>query len=326
MVCVVSVIIPVYNSSMMVIKAIDSVLNQTYKNVEVIVVDDGSTDDTMNILRSYNDELRVKVFQIEHKGCVGAYVFGIKKARFPYIMMLDSDDEYKKDYIEKMLNLIEYHNTDSVVSSFTVLKNNECKTISNKLNTGKHLISNINKVCNKAFSFQFDIIPVRFNRIYKKEIIMMFIDDLNLDLRQREDNIFNYLYFINSYNVYIDNDVNSYIYHVNNNSVSNKYGISFFSDFYKSVEYLYEISNDLEGSKALLIDSISICLSKALDNYVSYNDIKDILNNIGKSELLKSKPINIDEYTYKEKIAISLIINKRFKLLYHSYKFLKRYR
>jgi glycosyltransferase involved in cell wall biosynthesis len=310
---------------MTVIKAIDSVLNQTYKDVEVIVVDDGSTDDTLNILHSYNDELRVKIFQIEHQGCVGAYVFGIKKAKYPYIMMLDSDDEYKKDYIEKMLALIEYHNTDSVVSAFTVLKNDNYKTIFNKLNTGKHLVSNVNKVCNKAFSSQFDIIPVRFNRLYKKEIIMLFIDELNLDLRQREDNIFNYLYLKNSYNVYIDNDINSYIYHVNINSVSNKYGNSFFSDFYKSVEYLYEISNDLEGSKALLIDSISICLSKAIDNYVSYSDIKETLNIIGKSVLLKSKPKNINEYTYKERIAINLIINKRFKLLYHSYKFLKRY-
>jgi hypothetical protein len=112
---------------------------------------------------------------------------------------------------------------------------------------------------------------------------------------------------------------------VNINSASNKYGNSFFSDFYKSVEYLYEISNDLEGSKALLIDSISICLSKAIDNYVSYSDIKETLNIIGKSVLLKSKPKNINEYTYKERIAINLIINKRFKLLYHSYKFLKRY-
>jgi glycosyltransferase involved in cell wall biosynthesis len=320
----VSVIIPVYNSSKTIIKAIDSVLNQGYKEVEVIVVDDSSTDDTMNILHSYDDEKKVRIFHIEHQGCVVAYTYGIKKAKYPYIMMLDSDDEYKKDYIEKMLYLIEYHNTDGVASSYDNEENNQVSKVVNKLNTGMYLTSNINKICNKAFSNQFDIIPVRWNHIYKKEIIMSFIDEINPKIKQREDNIFNYLYLKNSYNIYIDNDLNSYIYHVNPNSVTNKYNASYFYDFYESVNYLYKISNDIEGSKALLIDSISICLSKAIDSYAAYIDLKYILKTIGRSELLLTKPKNINEYSLKEKIAIHLIIKKRFQLLYSSYKILKR--
>lgn len=324
MILMVSVVIPVYNSSKTIIKAIDSVLNQSYKDVEVIVVDDSSTDETMSILHSYDDEDRVRIFHIEHQGCVGAYKYGIIKSKYNYIMMLDSDDEYKKDYIEKMLYLIEYHNTDCVVSSYDEEDNDVTRKVLNKLNTGKHLVSNINKVCNKAFSNQFDIIPVRWNHIYKKEIIMTFINELNPKIRQREDNIFNYLYLKNSYNLYVDNSLNLYIYHVNKNSVSNNYNISFFYDFYESINYLYEISKDLEGSKALLIDSLSICLSKAIDNYATYNDIKDILKNIGRSELLSSKPKNINEYNFKEKTAIYLIVSKRFRLLYNSYKLIKR--
>lgn len=319
----VSVIIPVYNSSKTIIKAIDSVLNQTYKELEVIVVDDESIDDTLSVLHSYDDEDRVKIFHIKHSGCVYAYSYGIKKAKYDYIMMLDSDDEYRLDYVFKMINLMIEKGVDSVVAAYDIVNGSFKNTMYNKLNTGTYLTSKINKICNKAFSNQFDIIPVRYNHIYKKEIITSFIDEINVNVRQREDNIFNYLYLKNSYNIYVDNDINSYIYHVNPNSITNNFNVSLFYEFLYSIDFLYQLSNDYSSCQALLIDSISICLSKSIDNNISFNEIKDILKVIGKSDLLKEKIKNTN-YSFKEKVAINLLINKRYKILYNSYKLLKR--
>ena len=89
-------------------------------------------------------------------------------------------------------------------------------------------------------------------------------------------------------------------------------------------DYLYHLSNDYNSCQALLIDSLSICISKAIDNNINYKEIKDKLNLISKSELLKRKPNNIKCYSLKEKIAYRLFLNGKFKILYSTYKLLKR--
>lgn len=86
----ISVIIPTYNMEKYITDAIDSALAQTYKNVEIIVVDDGSTDFTINILKKYNS--KIKYFYQKNKGPSAARNVGIKYAKGEYIAFLDSDD------------------------------------------------------------------------------------------------------------------------------------------------------------------------------------------------------------------------------------------
>ena len=323
MIYMVSIIIPVYNSSKTIRKSLNSVLNQTYKELEVIVVDDSSTDDTLSILHGYENDSRVKVFNIEHIGCVGAYIYGVKKATSPYVMMLDSDDEYKADYVFKMVTLIQKYKTDSVVSSYEIYDGKKIRVVCNGLKTGVHLTSVINKICNKALSSQYDVIPVRFTHIYKRDIIMSFLDELNYKVKQREDNIFNYLYLQNSNSIYIDNELRSYIYYVNPNSITNNYYSNYLLDFCYSVDYLYVLSNNYEECQSLLIDSISIGVSKSIDNNVKYKDIKEMFKYISKSELLHYKPL-YRKYSFKEKMVVKLIFYNQYKLLYFLYKIIKK--
>lgn len=102
----ISVVIPAYNSSKTIIDTVNSVLNQTYKNVEVLVVDDGSTDDTVECVKSIRDT-RVKVFPL--KGHVNANVarnYGIDHARGKYIAFLDSDDRYLPEHLGRKLSVL----------------------------------------------------------------------------------------------------------------------------------------------------------------------------------------------------------------------------
>ena len=103
----VSVIIPVFNREYCINRAIDSVLNQTYKNLEVIVVDDGSTDKTLDVVNKYAD--RIKVIRQENSGPSRARNAGIKASKGFFVGFLDSDDEWLPTKIEKFTVLRSPH-------------------------------------------------------------------------------------------------------------------------------------------------------------------------------------------------------------------------
>jgi glycosyltransferase involved in cell wall biosynthesis len=100
-----SVVIPVFNMESTVGKAIDSVLSQTFDDLEVIVVDDGSTDATAAALDTYRDT--IKVITQEHDGSSAAYNRGARAAKGRYIAFLDADDLWLKDMLSKTIPLLE---------------------------------------------------------------------------------------------------------------------------------------------------------------------------------------------------------------------------
>jgi glycosyltransferase involved in cell wall biosynthesis len=101
----VSVVIPTYNSAVMVKEAIESVLSQTYSNFEISVVDDGSTDDTEKVVRQFGD--RVRYFKQANQGVSAARNAGIKQARSEYIAFLDSDDLWLPEKLAEEVPLLD---------------------------------------------------------------------------------------------------------------------------------------------------------------------------------------------------------------------------
>ena len=105
---IVSVIIPTYNRAHLIGKAINSVLSQTYQDFEIIVVDDGSTDNTREIIRSFKEK-RVKYIKKykKNRGISVARNIGIKVARGKYIALLDSDDEWLPEKLNKQIKVLQ---------------------------------------------------------------------------------------------------------------------------------------------------------------------------------------------------------------------------
>ena len=102
----ISVIMPVYNGEKFVEKSINSVLKQTYKNFELIIINDGSTDNTEEICLKYaKKDRRIKYFKIKNSGPSGARNKGIELSTGKYIMFIDSDDLYMENILEKMLHI-----------------------------------------------------------------------------------------------------------------------------------------------------------------------------------------------------------------------------
>lgn len=114
----VSVIIPTYNRAALIKRAVDSVLNQSHKNIELIVVDDGSTDSTLDVLSSIGD-LRLNVIKTEgRKGANFARNLGVSHARGDLIGFQDSDDEWLFGKLAQQLDLMQEKQADAVITSF----------------------------------------------------------------------------------------------------------------------------------------------------------------------------------------------------------------
>ena len=102
----VSIIIPMHNSSKYILECIDSVINQTYKELEILLIDDKSSDKTIRKIKKIKDK-RIKIIKLrENMGAAMARNTGIKAATGDYICFLDSDDYWKLDKIEKQLKFI----------------------------------------------------------------------------------------------------------------------------------------------------------------------------------------------------------------------------
>ncbi|WP_435362194.1 glycosyltransferase family 2 protein [Haloarchaeobius sp. DFWS5] len=113
----VSVVIPTYNRADSVTRAIDSVLTQTVDDVECIVVDDASTDDTQAVLEQYEDEQRVRTLLHEvNQGGNAARNTGLDAAEGEYVALLDSDDEWKPRKLERQLERLENEDEDWVAA------------------------------------------------------------------------------------------------------------------------------------------------------------------------------------------------------------------
>jgi glycosyltransferase involved in cell wall biosynthesis len=116
----VSVVIPVYNGALFIKECINSVLNQSYKDFEVIVINDGSTDETLDILNELaQNDLRIKITTIENSGRAKARNIGITLSNGTWIAFLDADDAWKSNKLEKQLQEAKEVNADFIYSERT---------------------------------------------------------------------------------------------------------------------------------------------------------------------------------------------------------------
>lgn len=118
---IVSVVVPIYNVELYMRKCIDTIISQTYKELEIILVDDGSTDESGKIVDEYEKkDTRIKVIHKLNGGLSDARNAGMKEAKGKYICFIDSDDFIEKNMIENMVNQIKKSNSDVVICGFYV--------------------------------------------------------------------------------------------------------------------------------------------------------------------------------------------------------------
>lgn len=130
----VSVIITTYNLKSFLERSIKSVISQNYNNLELLIIDDGSTDNSKKLVEQFIEkDSRIKYFYQENKGQSSAINLGIKKSTGDIISILDCDDEYLPDKLEKTIKILEkYHNIDFILSyAYRVFEDGKIKKFKN---------------------------------------------------------------------------------------------------------------------------------------------------------------------------------------------------
>ncbi len=102
-----TVVIPLYNKAHMIMRTLASVLTQTYTEFEVIIVNDGSTDGSLDVISNFTSDARIKIINQENQGVSAARNKGVACAKYDYIAFLDGDDEWLPGYLDKMKEAIE---------------------------------------------------------------------------------------------------------------------------------------------------------------------------------------------------------------------------
>lgn len=162
----VSVIIPAYNVEKYIEKCLTSILEQSYKNIEIIVVDDGSTDKTREYIEK-NSQLdnRIKIINQTNAGVSAARNSGIKISRGEFLVFVDGDDYLAPDYVEYMLSLIKHTGSDFCLSK-------SCYTKSGEAQVEKESIEKLKPEDATALLLSPNVIVGCWNKIFKRSLIV----------------------------------------------------------------------------------------------------------------------------------------------------------
>ena len=186
----VSVIIPVYNVEKYLKRCLDSIVNQTLKDIEIIIVNDGSTDNSKKICEKYlNNDKRIRLINQANKGVSVARNNGIVNSNGEYIIFIDADDYCENNMFEELLKLACFNKNSLVVCGYyKVFKNNKICVLSNESET-----INKNKIYEKILTTE-EVGGYLWNKIFKASIIKDNNIKFNTKVNYCED-----ILFVNEY-------------------------------------------------------------------------------------------------------------------------------
>ncbi|MBQ9591129.1 MAG: glycosyltransferase [Butyrivibrio sp.] len=185
---IVSVIMPIYNGEKSCKRAINSVLQQTYKYIELIVINDGSKDGTLEIVQKYADtDSRIIVVNQPNSGVSVARNHGLEKCSGDYIVFIDSDDYMESEFVESLLKVILRDNSNIAMCGYNNLYSDGRKVQKNPF-SGETMKDTLESIVSS------NDINYLWNKMYRRELIT---HAFNIEKRMGEDLEFNVWYFLN---------------------------------------------------------------------------------------------------------------------------------
>lgn len=329
----ISVIVPIYKAEKYIRKCVTSIIEQTYSNLEIILIDDESPDKCGSICDSYKDE-RIKVIHKQNESSAGlTRNVGIEIATGKYIAFVDADDYIEKSMIEKLYSQLVSNNADASFCGYNIITKKHCIIneydnkcyceIYNRSEIEKQILPNIIYTSNKNKN---KCIQAVWAALYKKDIIKKYnIQFFNEKNYYSEDIIFNYIYLSKCNKIVCINE-KLYNYNTNSNSMTKNYSsrYNYINEWYTYLVQ-YSTQNNLISKQLLdklntvfLINNIyrikqEVILKKSTIN----NKIKEI-NNIINDDLFNKVLNNTDlnKFNIKRKVILKLAKRRMVKTIY----------
>ena len=279
-----SIIIPVYNVSEYLERCLNSIINQTYKNLEIICINDGSTDNSLEILNDFaSKDKRIKVINKKNEGVSKTRNVGLDAATGDLISFVDSDDAIVKDMYEVMIKNL---------NDAEIITCDKYKVVENEIyDYGKNdlkITTFENNEALKEFLLSGSLGTVVWNKIFKKDIIGK--TRFNTEITNSEDQLFLYEIYKKKPKI-IKYNIPKYIYYLRENSASrSEFNVKHLSVL-KVANIIYD---DVLANNSSLI--------KEADNYL----FESFIIFIRKLALSTNKKDNLDYYNNARKKIISL--------------------
>lgn len=282
----ISIIVPIYNCEKYISRCIESIVNQTYKNIEIILINDGSTDSTINILKNYEKrDNRINIINKSNTGVSDSRNIGIKKSTGDYIIFVDSDDWLEPDMIEKMTKKIEEKNVEVV----------RCNYYRNYEDNTQKIIQKYNEKIKEKVLYGEDIRKEILLKILSGEMqgymwllliqkeVFKKLKPFDKRISMMEDTVFYIDLLLNIDSIYIY-DKALYHYYYNKNSAS-KSAKNFMRN-YRNLLLVNTIESDFLKAKNLNNEKIKILYNTAHSEYIE-NICFSMFNIVKKEELVK---------------------------------------
>lgn len=292
----VSIIIPVYNSEKYINRCIQSILSQDYQEIEIILVNDGSKDNSLKLIKKYAQKYdNIKVFTQKNQGPGVARNLGIKKSRGDYITFVDSDDYIEKDYIKILTESV--GNNDIIISGYKTIDEN-MRLINERIPKGTKMdyVKYVSTCC----------------KLYKKDLIVK--NNIIFPSRKiGEDVLFTLkCYALTSKKITVKNS--GYIIVINKNSITHTISEENSAKLLELVKEIDKTINWKEDEdiylyfylKTIILDLLM--LPKTLNIKQYYQIYQDSFSWLEKKYNQKSKKIKI-KYQKGEEFKINLCVN-----------------
>ena len=247
----ISVIVPIYNAEKYLDRCLSSIIGQTYKNLEIICVDDGSTDNSLAICNKYSLlDNRIKVVNKSNGGVTSARKAGMKIASGEWVGFVDSDDWLELYAYERMIKKGENEDVTLICGNFRRNYENHSIDYISKFNEGKYELSEDNSyfISNFIFNkeiFEFGIYPSLWNKLFRRKNVEIILNELDEDIIFQEDAAIVYSYILKYKKIYVINDI---VYNYNRyNSDSCMH--CFNNEKYNSIIKAYSFIKELETNE-----------------------------------------------------------------------------
>lgn len=333
--CLVSVIMPVYNAQEYIEKAILSIVNQTYKNIELICIDDASLDSSYEICKRlscvYNNIVLLKHMnnghQISHNlGQEATRNLGLNNMKGKYFLFLDSDDTLHPKTIETMVTIAEKTKVDFVMCGYSEIVNNEEKDILAHVKSGVYSSGDISRMMLNNISWE--VGSCIGSKLYRTE----FARKNNLHFKKiykfNEDAAFFLEALLNSNSIYyINYPFYKYLIRVNN-SIMSSYRKNMFISNVRVVELLkliFEKNNCFKEKSKLYYVKLYDLMIDSLKNEIRYSNSRaffhttQIIRNYKEFEIMYNNLRN--EISIKRGVLLYLLKSRSLRLLYFILKF-----